>query len=150
MICSFSYLGPTFHGQSVVLGTSESRIKSYLEGSVQEVPRINLPTCDVRDVANAHFIAAFLPEAVGHRHLIVSQPEFIPMITLADILREEFQSKGYKNIPTDVSKEGAYVQTTIDNSRMLNVLGIKPIPLRQSVLDAANSLIENGIVTKSN
>jgi len=143
-----SFKGPSLHEQSVILGTSESRIKSYLEGTIEEVPRLNMPICDVRNVADAHFIAAFSPAAVGHRHPIVSQRELIPMKKVADILFDEFHSKGYTKIVRKEAQDGAYAESTIDDSRMINVLGIKPIPLKQTIIEAANSLIENGLVKK--
>lgn len=129
-----------------MLGTSESRLKSYLEGSIEAIPRVNMPICDVRDVAEAHFKAAFLPAAVGHRHPIVSQRELVSMIAVADVLHEEFHSKGFTRIPRRESDEGTYAQCTIDDSRMIDVLGIKPIPLRKTIIDAANSLVQNGLV----
>ncbi len=35
------------------------------------VPRLNFPVIDVRDVALAHLRAMIIPEAVGHRHILV-------------------------------------------------------------------------------
>ena len=39
------------------------------------VPEIYTSVCDVRDVATAHVNALVLPDAVAHRHLIVSTRE---------------------------------------------------------------------------
>ena len=35
------------------------------------VPKLNFPVIDVRDVALAHLRAMIIPEAVGHRHILV-------------------------------------------------------------------------------
>lgn len=142
-------LGPTFHCKDTILGTSESRILQLLDGTAKKIPRLNVGVCDVRDVALAHFKAAFLSEAVGNRHAILSQPNLVSFKEMADILHEEFGPKGYK-IPREEDSTGNDIplsKASVDNSRMLNVLKISPFSLRQTLIDMANSLIENGLVT---
>lgn len=97
-------------------------------------------------MALAHFKAAFLQSAVGHRHALLVKPEFVSMKEIADILYEEFSSKGYK-IPRE-EEQGFLSKATIDTTRMLKVLEIEPTPLRKTIVDMANSLIENGIAKK--
>jgi nucleoside-diphosphate-sugar epimerase len=141
-------LGPTLHGQAVTLGTSEENLIKLLNGKSEKIPNISVPVCDVRDVALAQFKCAFSPSAVGHRHPILSQKEKGIWKTIAGILHEEFAPKGYK-VPTDDSEVTPTVNIQVDNSRMINELGIKPRPLKQTVIDMANSLINAGLVTKS-
>lgn len=143
-------LGPTLHGKETVLGTSESRIQQLLDGSAEKIPRFSVGVCDVRDVALAHLKAAFLPETVGYRHAILTQPNLVSFKEMADILYEEFEQKGYK-IPREEENEidnKPLSKASVDNWRMLNVLKISPISLKQTLVDMANSLIENGLVPK--
>jgi hypothetical protein len=48
--------------------------------------------------------AAFKSEAIGNRHLIVSSDRLIPTKMWADILSEEFSSKGFK-FPTELDNQ---------------------------------------------
>jgi nucleoside-diphosphate-sugar epimerase len=88
--------------------------------------------------------AAFIPDAVGHRHILVSSNTTISMKQWADILNEEFGPKGYK-IPTELDN-GKTLFAKIDDSRMRNVLGISPRDFKSTVIDMANSIIENKLV----
>lgn len=54
------------------------------------VPKIFLGIADVRDVAQAHINAAFIPEAKG-RHIVVSRT--IQFMEIADIIRKQFKKK---------------------------------------------------------
>ena len=98
-----------------------------------------------RDVALAHIKAAFLTQAVGHRHIISSE-ELIPSKRLADILRREITPKGY-NIP-DVEDDTEHLPKffRLDTTRMKKVLGILPYDLNTTIIDMANSMIEHGII----
>ena len=62
----------------------------------------------------------------------------------ADILNEEFGPKGYK-IPTELDN-GIIPFAKIDDSRMRNVLGIKPRDFKSTIIDMANSIIENKLI----
>ena len=80
--------------------------------------------------------------------MIVSCTNFVPMKAWADILDEEFSEKGF-DIPVDLVEsniEPKGKHATIDDSRMRNVLGITPTPLKNTILDMAYSFIQNGIV----
>lgn len=91
-------LGPSLSSN---VGTSVNRFLSVFANKVEKVPNLAFPTCDVRDVALAHIRGAFEPEAVGHRHILVSSTSVIPMKVWADVLSKEFGPKGFK-IPTEV------------------------------------------------
>lgn len=116
---------------------------------MEKVPDVYFPTCDVRDVAIAHVQASILPEAVGHRHLIVSSTEFIPMTLWAEILSDEFAQKGFK-IPTELDENTEQIppgkNSRINDYRMRHVLKIQPTSFKSTILDMAYSFIQNGIV----
>lgn len=61
------------------------------------VAKISFATCDVRDVAEAHLKALVTPEAVGNRHVIVT--ESLWMKQIGQILQKEFKQYGY-SVPT--------------------------------------------------
>ena len=97
-------------------------------------------------MALAHYNAAFSSEAAGHRHILVSLNNFVSMKTFADILHEEFSPKGFKIPIEENSGANDGKHSMVNNNRMKTVLGItEPIPLKKTVIDMANSLIENGL-----
>ena len=132
-------LGPVLHN---TLSVSSSRMLNILGNKIEKVPQLYFPTCDVRDVALAHVKAVFTPEAAGERILIISSTNFIPMIRWAQILDKEFTSKGYK-IPLEEVETGEAKGKTakVNDSKMRNILGIKPIEFEKTVIDMAYSLI---------
>ena len=95
----------------------------------------------------AHLKAAFLPEAVGNRHIVTTFNKFMPVKYWTDILHEEFGKQGFKKIPRELdSIEGTGSGSTIDNSRMKDVLGIIPTEFKKTIIDMATAYIEHGIV----
>ena len=116
--------GPTL-GAGDTLGTSELAIANLFGGKMEKISQFYCGHCDVRDVALAHVRAAFLPEAAGHRHIIVSEAKWFSLKRAADILAKEFGLKGYK-VTTDVEPKDD-PKNSSDNSRMVKVLGITPI-----------------------
>lgn len=120
---------------------------------------------DVRDVALAHIKAMTVPEAANNRHIIASTQDSNSMKDFALILDAEFGPKGY-SIPTTVAPDifikafGLFDKSVqlvtpwlgkkyrFDNSRMKNILNIQPTPLKNTMIDMANSLIQKGWVKK--
>ena len=94
-----------------------------------------------------------MPEAAGHRHIVTSVIEankgkFLRMKFVADVLHEEFSSKGFK-IPLEEEPGASELNVYLDNSRMINILGVKPIDPKKTLIDMANSLINNGAIKKT-
>ena len=117
-----------------------------LEARIDKIAGWYAGHCDVRDVALAHYRGAFLAEAVGHRHIIISQNKYMTMKTAAEILHKEFSSKGYK-IPLE-QESNEDPNNFADNTRMTKVLGITPTDYKKTILDMAYSLINAGLVKK--
>jgi len=104
------------------------------------------PFCDVRDVALAHYEAAFSQEVIGHRHLIVSTRHLIPISTWAKIFRNLYEKQIFKlNVQFDAVPKRT---TEYDDSRMRNVLGIKARDVETTVKDMVDSFIEFGLLSK--
>ena len=115
--------GPTLGGSSG-LGTSELTLAGLFDGKTNKLSQFFCGHCDVRDVALAHIRAAFLPEAVGNRHIIVSEGKWFSIKRVADILSSEFSPKGYK-VKTEAEPKDD-PNNHSDNTRMVKVLGITP------------------------
>lgn len=142
---------------------SASLVQTILGGQLPGVPELNFSLVDVRDVAAAHIAAMETPEAAGHRHILVAGNLWMREIAL--ILQQEFQSQGYRiktgRLPkflmwiagifdatarSSVKNIGKVV--TYRTDRMRSVLGINPIPMEQTLIEMAHSLIQYGLVQR--
>ncbi len=91
-----------------------------------------------------------MPQAVGHRHLIVSSEKTIPCSKWLEIYNSEFVPKGFKEIHREFAPDpnpGNRLSRS-DNSRMRTVLGIEPIDFKDTIVDTVNSFIEYGLISK--
>jgi hypothetical protein len=87
-----------------------------------------------------------LPKASGQRHLVSTTNTPITIKFIAEILNEELSPKGYKISTESLNDEdGKRTVNYIDNSRMVNVLGVSPIDLKKTLIDTVYSFIEHGI-----
>ena len=127
-------------------GTSESRIVDMLTSRIEKLPPFYFGHCDVRDVALAHLRAALLPEAAGHRHIIISTDKYISLKVAAEILHNEFHSQGY-NVTQEL-EPNEDPNNKADCTRMTQVLGVTPTDYKKTILDMAYSLINAGVVKK--
>jgi nucleoside-diphosphate-sugar epimerase len=133
--------GPVVHYLNSLesTNTSNQRILSIMQGKMKEkVP----PTgtwiwVDVRDIALAHVRAIELPEAAGKRFFVTAG--YMTNKDLIDIIRGDFPElrpqlpeNPESDMPKDVYK--------YDNSRSIDVLGLRYKSLRECVVDTAKSL----------
>ena len=154
---------------SVVLGPVWSRdysasvliVKKLLNGSLGACPDIGFGVVDVRDVADLHVRALKAPGMAGER-FIASGP-FMKLREVADVLRAELGPQAHKvttrNVPDWLVRVMALFNPMAravvgelgsvrhqDASHAKAVLGWQTRPVQQSIVDAARSLIELGIV----
>ena len=154
---------------SVVLGPVWSRdysasvviVKKLLNGSLSACPDIGFGIVDVRDVADLHVRALNVPGLAGER--FIASGRFMKLREMADLLRAELGPQGAKvpqrNVPDWLVRVGALFNPVAravvgelgsvrnqDASHAKAVLGWQTRPVEQSVLDAARSLLELGIV----
>lgn len=144
--------------------TSHGLIKKLLDRTTPAVAKLNCNITDVRDVAQAHLQALVLPEASGKRHLIVSHNVWVKDVAL--ILKKEFEPQGYWvptfTAPNTLVRVSSFIDKSVrlvtprlgkeckyDNKRMQEVLKISPIELEKTVIDTANSMLEQGVIKKS-
>ena len=154
-------LGPAINP----FATSESLkiIKQFGDGNGKiGVPNMPISAVDVRDVADAHLAAAFLPTAKG-RHITSGSNS--NLIEIANILREHF-GDGYpfprrvlpkamvwllgplfnKGLTREIVSKNVGVPHAVDNSKSIAELGISYRPLKKSVTDMFQQFLDNGIV----
>ncbi|XP_018019838.1 phenylacetaldehyde reductase [Hyalella azteca] len=144
--------------------TSVGIMRDTLSNKPPFLPSINFPVCDVRDVALAHLKCLTNPGAVGKRHLISSGAIWFKGIH--EIVGSEFNPQGCRittrSLPNFLVRVAALFDQGVrmevlprldeilelDTSRMTDVLGIKPTPMKSSLLDMAYAMMELGIVDK--
>lgn len=151
--------------QGPVLGADYSDsvrvLAMMLQGKLRALPNVGFSIVDVRDVAALHVLAMRAPEAAGQRYLAAS--EFLWFVEIAGILRESFGDRATK-VSTRVladwvlraaapfSAQAAQlavdlgVRREIDASKARRALRWQPRPARQSIIDAAQSLLDKGLV----
>ncbi|GET34427.1 NAD-dependent epimerase [Prolixibacter bellariivorans] len=143
--------------------TSIDFMISFLNGKYKTgVPDFTFGFVDVRDVAKVHVAAGMTPSAKG-RYIAVSESK--TALEVAQILREKYN--GNYPIPTKVVprpllyivgpmmgfkwkflKRNLGYPIKFDNSPSINHLGIQYIPLKQTIEDHAEQIINEGLLKK--
>jgi nucleoside-diphosphate-sugar epimerase len=151
-------LGPVTSGD---YSESVQVIERLLSGRVPGVPRLGFNIVDVRDVADLHFRAMTDPQAAGQRFIAAGQ--FAWMADLAALLKANLGAEATKvpsrKVPDFVlriaglfDKDLASVtgglgrKQDYTTAKAQSLLGWKPRPLQDTVLDCARSLVANGLV----
>jgi dihydroflavonol-4-reductase len=141
--------------------SSADIVRRMLAGEMPAIRPLYLAFTDVRDLAAAHCLALEVPEAKGNRYICANG--HLPMTGIAAILKEEYGSRGYKiatrplpawilRVAASLSSEAKLavdmlgIQHDVTAEKAMRELGRIPRPLRESVLDTAESLIRAGIV----
>lgn len=97
---------------------------------------------DVRDVALAHVRAIEVPEAGGQRFFVTAG--HFTNKEIVDIVRGTHPEMESKLPPKDSPNDLPADIYAVDNSRSVNVLGLKYHPLKQTVSDTISSLLAVG------
>lgn len=155
-------LGPGINPR--ITSESYNLMKQLGDGSMKiGVPNFEIGIVDVRDVAQAHFNAGFLPEAQG-RHIVCAESK--SFLQLADLVRENFGSKlqlPKKNLPKClvwiaaptvgikrkmVSRNMGY-HIKVDNSKSISELKISYKPVKETVNDFFEQMYQSGAFSKN-
>ena len=164
VVCPAVVMGPALTATSAS-GSSLLTVSQILGNKVPGVPDIYWPGVDVRDVAAGIIAAMEKPEAKERRYLLGNE-EPLRYLDLAQMVAEEFGPQGYKTPTKPINKvllwifsqfdeSGKYVrrvqgiQVKYDISRMVSELGITPRPYKATVLDTCYSLIDLGVIRKT-
>jgi len=136
-------------------------VERLLSGRVPGLPRLGFNVVDVRDVADLHIRAMTDPKAAGER--FVAAGNFAWMGELAAMMRAELGA-GATKVPTrkvpdfvirlaslfdrDLSSvtPGLGHRHDYSSAKAQNLLGWRPRPLKDTVLETARSLIAHGLV----
>ena len=151
-------LGPIFGADFSV---SLNVVKKLLDGSAPLVPRFNFDIVDVRDIARLHLLAMTEPAAASQR--FIGAGEALWMKDIAVMLKRGLGEKGRK-VPTLPAPDFAVrilalfdpvirtrlfdlgVVRTVSSDKARRMLGWTTRPVSETVLEAARSLQEQGIV----
>lgn len=144
-----------------VSGTSAELVRKLLLREVPACPRLGWAMVDVRDVARAHRLALETPAAAGRRYIVAG--EHVWMQDAARILAERYRPLGYR-VPTGalpywalwlIARFDRTIRMSLDyvdhrelvsNARTGTELGLTLRPARESLLDMAESMIEQGML----
>lgn len=154
---------------SMVIGPVLSRdfsasvqvVERLLSGNAPGLPRLGFSFVDVRDVADLHVRAMTAPEAAGQR--FIAARDFVWMADLAALLRAGLGDAASKvptrRIPDFVLRFAALFdkglasvtprlgeRRAFSSAKAQAVLGWRPRPVEEAVLDCARSLIAAGAV----
>jgi dihydroflavonol-4-reductase len=148
--------------QGPILGAHSSSggiVGMMLHGKMPVVPRVGFSLVDVRDLADLHVRAMISPAAAGER--FIAAGDFLWLSEIASLLRREFGDMAHKApkrvLPDWIVKFGALfggdlallasdlgLRRVVDAGKAERVLDWKTRPARQSIIDAAKSIIGAG------
>ncbi len=151
-------LGPVLSGD---YSESVQVVERLMSGRVPGLPRLGFNIVDVRDVADLHLRAMTDPQAAGQRFIAAGQ--FAWMADLAALLKANLGPEAAKvptrKVPDFVlriaglfDKDLASVtgglgrKQEYTTAKAQSLLGWKPRPMQDTVLDCARSLVANGLV----
>jgi nucleoside-diphosphate-sugar epimerase len=141
--------------------TSVEIVYRFMTRQMPGIPRIGFELVDVRDLADAHFLAMTAPQAAGKRFLCSA--EYYTAEEIAAILQKHFAARGYR-LPTrslpdflirlmalfdgGVKRIAPTLGLRFEASSDLlkNTLDWRPRPVEEAIVDTAESLIEFGLV----
>ncbi len=151
-------LGPVLSGD---YSESVQVVERLMSGRVPGLPRIGFNIVDARDVADLHIRAMTAPEAAGQRFIAAGQ--FAWMADMAALLKARLGTEAAKvptrKVPDFVlriaglfdkdlgSVTGSLGQKhDFSSAKAQDMLGWRPRPMEDTVLDCAKSLVANGLV----
>ncbi|WP_052847221.1 NAD-dependent epimerase/dehydratase family protein [Streptomyces avicenniae] len=145
------------------LARSIGLVKALLDGTMRRTPKVRFAVVDSRDAAELHLLAMTDPRAAGQRFIAASgdtQPLHALALTLRQGLGPAARRVPTRDLPTwalrllarftprlrDAAANAGVVRH-LDDSKARDVLGWRPRPAADTLLDTARSLIDQGLVT---
>eukprot|EP01084_Bolivina_argentea_P141889 249299_1 len=144
--------------------TSLDTINAPLNGEYPVIPPMQLPYCDVRDVAQIHINALETEKSANKRYVAIAQSLWFKDV--CNILVDKYGKDGY-NIPTfvvpgwvfrfyglfdatvhDIICPAQYKIRCYDNTDVVRDLGIAFQPIHETIYETADSLIKYKFVKK--
>lgn len=141
-LCPPLVFGPVVHYLNSLdaINTSNARIRDMIQGKMKDKlsPTGTFIWVDVRDLAIAHVKAIELPEAAGKRFFVTAG--YMSNKDIADCIRENFPELKSQLPPEDSQSDMPKDVFKYDNSRSVEVLGLKYRSLNDCVKDTVKSL----------
>jgi nucleoside-diphosphate-sugar epimerase len=141
-LCPPFVFGPVVHYLNSLdaVNTSNARIRDMMQGKMKEelAPTGAFIWVDVRDLAMAHVKAIEMPGAVGKRFLVTAG--YMCNKDIADCIRKNFPELRSQLPPEDIEGDMPQDVFKYNNSRSLDILGLKYRPLNECVKDTVKSL----------
>ena len=151
-------LGPALDRR---IGTSLNVIQLIMEGAYPALPPVYFPVVDVRDLATLHVKAMTAPDVETRR--LIGAGETVSFSDMGRILKEAFPDRARKipsgELPSFFVRFLSNFDRTLksvtadlgvvphaESSYVTELTGVTFRPARESVVSAAQSLIDNGIV----
>lgn len=154
------------YGPSLTRGSQSASIDTLLQLGdgrlLTGVPALTYGVVDVRDVAQAHLLAAFKPEASG-RHILVAKD--ITMLGIARLLRKNFGLRypfPFLQVPKPLAwavgpwfgpvtrqfiSRNVGFRVKFDNSRSI-ALGVQYRPLEETFADHFRQVLDDGLLRR--
>ena len=157
-------MGPALNAQSAT-SESMSLLKQLGDGTMKAgVPKLGMGMVDVRDVAEAHYLAGFTSEAQG-RYItsahntnflelaLALQPKYgdkypIPKKALPKWLLSIVGPMINKAITRPFIKKNVNISWNADNSKIKNDLGIQFKSIQETMEDAFEAMLDQGVIKK--
>jgi nucleoside-diphosphate-sugar epimerase len=141
-LCPPLVFGPVVHYLNSLdaINTSNARMRDMMQGKMKEKlpPTGTFIWVDVRDLAMAHVKAIELPEAAGKRFFVTAG--YMSNKDIADCMRENFPDLRSQLPPEDSQSDMPKDIFKYDNSRSVDILGLKYRSLNDCVKDTIRSL----------
>ena len=160
-VCPVMVLGPVQGGD---FAASVEPVLRLLDGSVPALPNVGFSIVDLRDIAALHVLAleASADKVAGGR-FIGSSGSPLKFADMAKVLRDNLGRQARKVPRRNMPDWGVRILAMVmpaakqllgevgrtratSSAHAQNVLGWRPRPPEQSILDCARSLIEHGVV----
>jgi nucleoside-diphosphate-sugar epimerase len=134
-------LGPNLNTASF---SSGDMVAGCLTGGMPAIPSLHFPMVDVRNVAQAHLEGVLRDEANGKRFILNSEGRWV--VDIAKMLKASGKFSNYPTHETEAEKDTTGIKpfsypVSFVNTASKDILGIKYIPLEQTIVDMGNSLI---------
>lgn len=155
-------VGPPLNANAVTSATFDF-MKQIGDGTLKMgAPRLGIGMVDVRDVAKAHYNAGFMPEAQGR---YITSAHSTNLLEMGQILSEEYGNYPLPKRPMPkwllmlvgpmanklftrkFIKNNVDIEWKADNSKIKRELGIEFRPQKESLNDAFQVMIDEGLIT---
>lgn len=141
-------LNPTFIIGPTLLRALRSSLfamKAIAEGTMPALPRQRFGVADVRDVAEAHLVAASTRAAANKRYLLLADGPTITWLGLAEAIRDHLGDAG-ANVSLEEAEGEEPTPLTIHNDLAKRELGFNPHPATSTISDTLDNMRELGLL----